>query len=112
MNNLLCFYLANGNGNAHHRNSLPTSDQFSMPIMPNSPGNNMMMMTQNNKTAAYNTATLSHLTGLEGIPFVLRDDLRPSAGVTMVVNKAMNMIAKYLNYLFSFSTESTSTTTV
>lgn len=61
--------------------------------MPNSPAHMMIpgMMGQGqqqsyqNNTGTYSSQTIAHLTGLEGVPFVLRDDLRPATGLGSVV---------------------------
>lgn len=70
-----------------HRNSLPSAEQH---FLPNSQihghANGQMNMGQEqtypylNSRVSYNTQTIAHLTGLEGVPFVLRDDLRPGTG--------------------------------
>jgi len=72
--------ISNGHSIAH-RNSLPSADNYPY-SMPNSPAH----YGNYDQSGNNNYGTLSSLIGIEGVPFVLREDLRPKSGLGSVVS--------------------------
>jgi len=79
INNL---HISNGHSMAH-RNSLPSADNYPY-SMPNSPAH--AHLASNAQSGYNNYGTLPSLIGIEGVPFVLREDLRPKSGLGSVMS--------------------------
>jgi len=73
INNLNINSNGNGHSNGHGRMSLPNENTAYS--NPNTPSHSIY---PEQKNVPYNSQTLPHLSGIEGIPFILREDLRPT----------------------------------